>query len=212
MEYEMNKCIIIGSAPLDDDDDAMSLINTTDSFVICADGGLDIALKYNITPNLIIGDLDSVQSALPKDVETIKLKAEKDDTDMMAAIKEGIRRGYREFDLVCALGGRFDHSFANFCALKFLASQGCKAAIISKGCRVFILTSGRITLSKLTGSTVSVFPFGDDFCTVSYEGLKYPLSEAHLSSSNPVGVSNQIISDDAHIIVHSGYALIFLLC
>jgi thiamine pyrophosphokinase len=210
MEYEMKKCIIIGSAPAEDDDSVKN-IYSEESFIICADGGLDIALQNEITPNLIVGDFDSIKSELPKDIETIKLKTAKDDTDMMAAIKEGIRRGYKEFELICALGGRFDHSFANFCALQYLASQGCKAVIVSKDCRVFLLTTGRLTLSKLKGSTISVFPFGAGSCTVSYEGMKYPLSEARLSSANPIGVSNQIIADDAQIIIHSGNALIFLL-
>ena len=210
MEYEMNKCMIIGSAPVEDDD-IFNEIEVRDSFVICADGGLDIALKNKITPNLIIGDFDSVKSELPENIETIRLKAEKDDTDMVAAIKEGIRREYKEFILICALGGRFDHSFANLCALQYLASQGCKAVIAAKGCRVFLLTAGRLKLSKVKGSTVSVFPFGTDCCTVSYEGMKYPLNEARLSSSSPIGVSNEIIADDAQIFIHSGNALIFLL-
>ncbi len=209
MEYEMKKCIIIGSAPAEDDDSVKN-INSAESFIICADG-LDIALQNKITPNLIIGDFDSIESEPPKGIETIKLKTAKDDTDMMAAIKEGIRRGYKEFELMCALGGRFDHSFANFCALQYLASQGCKAVIVGKDCRVFLLTTGRLTLSKLKGSTISVFPFGAGSCTVSYQGMKYPLGEARLSSANPIGVSNQIITDDTQIIIHSGNALIFLL-
>lgn len=206
----MNKCVIIGSAPVEDDD-ILSQIDENDSFIICADGGLDIALKNKITPNLIIGDFDSIKSELPKGIEAIRLHTEKDDTDMMAAIKEGISRGYREFVLICALGGRFDHSFANLCALQYLASQGCKAVIATNDCRVFLLTSGKLTLSELKGRTVSVFPFGAESCIVSYEGMKYPLIEARLSSDSPIGVSNVIISDEAQIIIHSGNALIFLL-
>lgn len=210
MGYEMNKCVIIGSAPVEDED-ILNQIEANDSFIICADGGLDIALKNKITPNLIIGDFDSVKSELPEGIETIRLHTEKDDTDMMAAIKEGIARGYREFVLICALGGRFDHSFANLCALQYLASQGCKAVIATKGCRVFLLTSGKLTLSELKGSTVSVFPFGVDSCIVSYEGMKYPLIEACLSSGSPIGVSNVIIANEAQIMIHSGNAIIFLL-
>jgi thiamine pyrophosphokinase len=210
MGYEMNKCVIIGSAPVEDED-ILSQIEPNDSFIICADGGLDIALKNKITPDLIIGDFDSVKSELPEDIEIIRLSTEKDDTDMMAAIKEGIARGYREFVLICALGWRFDHSFANLCALQYLSSQGCKAVIATKDCRVFLLTSGKLTLSELKGSTVSVFPFGGDSCIVSYEGMKYPLVEARLASDSPIGVSNVIIGDDAQIVIHSGNAIIFLL-
>lgn len=210
MEYQMKKCIIIGSAPAEDDD-ILKKIDIKESFVICADGGLDISLRNNIIPDLIIGDFDSAESVPPQGIETIKLKTAKDDTDMMAAIKEGMKRGYRAFELYCALGGRFDHSFANFCALQYLASQGCKAVIETKGCRVFLLTSGRLTLSKLRGCTLSVFPFGVNCCTVSYEGMKFPLKEAKLFSANPIGVSNEITADNAQIIIHSGNALIFLL-
>lgn len=168
-------------------------------------------MKHQITPNLLIGDFDSVQSALPEDIETIRLKKEKDDTDMMEAVKTAVRRGYRDFVLLGALGGRIDHSYANLCTLQYLAVQGCKAMIAGAGCRTFLLNGGRLTLSKLNGKTVSVFPFGVPFCTVSYEGLQYPLTQARLSSARPLGVSNVIISDEARIIVHDGTALIIVL-
>jgi len=210
MGYEIKKCVIIGSAPCENDD-AIHEIDWANSFVICADGGLDLALQHNITPNLVIGDFDSIQNEIPKDIETIQLQVEKDDTDMMAAIRVGLQRGFRDFILLGALGGRFDHSFANLCVLQYLAAQGCKAMIAGQGCRVFLLNGGRLSLNKLTGSTVSVFPFGTASCTVSYEGMKYPLTEARLSSDYPLGVSNLIETDDARIIVHDGNALIIVL-
>lgn len=210
MGNEMNKCVIIGSAPCENDD-AFSEIDRANSFVICADGGLDIALRHNITPNLIIGDFDSVQTEIPKDIETIQLQIEKDDTDMMAAIRVGLKRDFRDFVLLGALGGRFDHSFANLCVLQYLAAQGCKAMIAGEGCRIFLLNGGRLSLSKLKGRTVSVFPFGTFSCTVTYDGLKYPLTEVRLCADYPLGVSNVIESDDARIIVHDGNALIIVL-
>ena len=90
----MNQCIIIGSAPVED----LSVFreyNTSESFVICADGGLDTALAAKIKPNLIIGDFDSAKSAPPANVETVRLMKEKDDTDMFSAVKEGMHRGYK---------------------------------------------------------------------------------------------------------------------
>lgn len=206
----MNKCIIIGSAP----SDISTLIKDFDiehSYIICADGGLDNALRNNIKPDLLIGDFDSIQTQIPNDVETIRLPTEKDDTDMMAAIKEAINRGFDDFVLLGAFSGRPDHSYANLCAMQFLSVQGCKAVLADISCFVFLLNKGKLVLNDFKGRTVSVFPFGDYSCTVSYEGMKYPLSEACISSCNPLGVSNEIISDEAYIIVHSGSAVIFLL-
>jgi thiamine pyrophosphokinase len=210
MEYEMKKCVIIGSAPLENDQ-IFTEIDLSDSFVVCADGGVDAALRNHITPNLIVGDFDSLQGELPENIETIKLSVEKDDTDMMAAIRIALKRGFRDFVLLGAIGGRMDHSYANLCALQFLASQGCKAVLAGQGCRIFLLNGGRLTLQKLKGSTVSVFPFGAPSCTVSYGGLKYPLVNFCLTADNPLGVSNEIIDENAWIAVHSGNALIFVL-
>jgi thiamine pyrophosphokinase len=210
MEYEMKSCVIIGSAPFENDK-IFTEVDWENSFVICADGGVDTALQNHITPDLIVGDFDSVRGELPENIETIKLRIEKDDTDMMAAIRIALERGFRDFMLLGAIGGRFDHSYANLCALQFLASQGCKAVLAGQGCRVFLLNGGRLTLQKLKGSTVSVFPFGVSSCTVSYGGLKYPLTNACLTPDNPLGVSNEITKDDAWIVVHSGNALIFVL-
>ncbi|MCY1714318.1 thiamine diphosphokinase [Caproiciproducens galactitolivorans] len=208
MEPQIKKCIIIGSAPGSRIPDGIDFDN---SYVICADGGLDIANQNHIVPDLLIGDFDSVKGDLPRDVETIRLQREKDDTDMMAAIREALQRGYNEFTLLCSVGGRMDHSYANLCALQYLVSQGCRAEIAEDKCRVFLLNGGRLTLRDLKGSTVSVFPFGSAFCTVSYVGMKYPLRDACISSVNPIGISNIILTNRAQVIVHSGYALIFLL-
>ncbi|MBW7574010.1 thiamine diphosphokinase [Caproiciproducens faecalis] len=206
----MKKCVIIGSAPCEYGC-VLEEIDQDDSFIICADGGLDVALEHHLTPNLLIGDFDSVKNELPYGLEAIRLHREKDDTDMMAAIKEAIKRGYRDFTLFGALGGRIDHSYSNFCSLQYLTSQGCKGVIVDKDCKVFLLSGGKLTLSGLKGRTISVFPFGVGFCTVSYEGMKYPLREASISSGNPIGVSNVIMEEQAQIFVHSGNALIFLL-
>lgn len=206
----MKRCVIIGSAPLENDE-IFKEIDLSDSFVICADGGVDTVLRNHITPNLIVGDFDSLEGELPENIETITLPVQKDDTDMMAAIRIALQRGFRDFMLLGGIGGRMDHTYANLCALQFLTYQGCKAVLAGQGCRVFLLNGGRLTLQKLKGSTVSVFPFGTPSCTVTYGGLKYPLTNFSITSDNPLGVSNEIIEEDAWIAVHSGNALIFVL-
>ncbi|NLJ30014.1 MAG: thiamine diphosphokinase [Clostridiales bacterium] len=206
----MKRCVIIGSASCRESD-FTGEFDRKNSFVVCADGGLDSALRYGVTPDLVVGDFDSAQSAPPENVETIRLKREKDDTDTMAAVKIAIRRGFRDFLLLGVLGGRIDHSIANLYILQFLAGQGCRAMISGDGCRVFLLNGGRLTLSGIVGATVSVFPFGVSSCTVSYEGLKYPLTETRLCASQPIGVSNVVVDENAKITVHGGNALIIVL-
>ena len=55
---------------------------------------------------------DSLREA-PRGGEIVRLPAEKDDTDMVAALRLGLARGYRDFRLYGAAGGRIDHTIAN---------------------------------------------------------------------------------------------------
>ncbi len=205
---EKMTCVILGAVPEDAD-----LIReyTKNAFVICADGGLDTALKNNIRPDLIVGDFDSAETDIPEGIETIRLPVHKDDTDMLFAVKEGFRRGCQNFFLLGALGGeRFDHSIANLCVLDFISANGGKGAIISKGCQVFLLSSGKLILREQKGSIVSVFPFGVPSCNVSYHGLEYPLTHYSLQVGIPLGVSNSIVEDHAEIILHEGKMLVIV--
>lgn len=209
MDEKRKKCVIIGSVLVSAEE--LSLLDRAACYVICADGGLDNAMKAGIQPDLLIGDFDSLQGTVPENVETIRLKVEKDDTDLFAAVREGIRRGFRDFELCGVLGGkRMDHSFANFCTLQYLASQGCHAVISDGERKVFVLSGGKLTLTGVVGRTVSVFPFGCASCRVSYTGLKYPLENAVLESKYPLGASNRVLKEKAQIMISSGSAIVFL--
>lgn len=205
----MKTCVIIGAVPVKNREQMKDYC--ADAFVICADGGLDVATENGIVPNLIVGDFDSVQSSLPQGIEKIQLPVHKDDTDTMFAIREAIRRGYQEFILLGVLGGeRFDHSYAALCALQFIAMQNCRGVLVGDRTQIFVLSSGRLRLRDMLGQTISVFPFGTPSCMVTYQGLEYPLNRHTLYSQDPLGVSNRITEPVAEIILHAGIALIIV--
>jgi thiamine pyrophosphokinase len=206
----MKQCLIIGSAPMKDLS-VFSKYDPKNSFIICADGGLDTAKAAKLSPNLVIGDFDSAKCEPPASVEVIRLQREKDDTDMMCAVKEGIRRGFQSLVLFGAAGGREDHTYANYCALEYISSQGRQGEMVMDHTHIFIMTRGRMLLRQMKGATVSVFPFGTGMCSVTYRGMKYRLEEGVLISNNPRGTSNVLINDDASITLHSGHAIIFVL-
>ena len=176
--------------------------------VIAADGGYATATRFGITPDLLLGDFDSL-GALPEGIKTRTYPVEKDDTDMGLAIAEGLARGYTEFYIYGGLGGnRPDHSFANYQLLSSLASRGARAVLFGTHQSVSALTCGVLTLYGGTGDGFSVFAVGGD-ATVSISGAKYPLSQKRLSADFPLGVSNAVEGECARITVHSGTALVF---
>lgn len=208
----MSRCIIMGAAPIENPSYINDLMYDWD-FIICADGGLNVALELGIKPNLIIGDFDSADKDIPEGVEVIKFPTKKNDTDMMCAVKEGLSRGFDEFMILGGLGGRLDHTFSNLSVINYLSSHGAKGVLVDEKNEAFVASHGTVSVIGRKGNTISVFPFATRSCLVSYDGFEYPIANSRLysdCSQGPMGVSNRLLSDRARITVHEGPALIIM--
>lgn len=208
---QAQKCMIIGASPLKDDR-IFKEFSPEEYFIICADGGFETAMRFGIQPDLVIGDFDSATDLPPDDWPTILLPVEKDVTDMQAAVMEGFKRGYSSFVLIGGMGGaRLDHTIANMQVLVYIAEHGGRALMADSTTKIFLITGGKLSLTGMKGAIVSVFPFKEPTCTVTYCGLQYPLDHGVLATGGTLmGVSNAIVEDTADIIVHSGMALILV--
>ena len=100
-----------------------------EGFVIAADKGLDYALEAGISPEIVAGDFDSAKSAVPSGAEIIKFPPEKDYSDAELAAKIALERGFDELRLLCALGGRLDHTIANIQLIYRLKKRGISAEL-----------------------------------------------------------------------------------
>jgi thiamine pyrophosphokinase len=178
-----------------------------DDLVIAADGGYAELKKRNITPSLLIGDLDSL-GFLPSGIEFISFPKEKDDTDMRLAYLEGKRRGYTDFEIYGGVGGRSDHTFANYCLLYEICKNGGSARLIGRNEESFVIAKECYTGAGEAGKTVSVFAFSDKACGVTIKGLKYEAFDLTLDKSFPLGVSNETVGSDFLISVRDGALLI----
>ena len=94
------------------------------AFVIACDRGYAYARRCGVRPHLVVGDFDSYSGELDPEIPLQKLPTEKDDTDTMSALRYALSRGFAEITLVCALGGRLDHTLANLQAAVFAAKAG----------------------------------------------------------------------------------------
>ena len=128
MLKEKGKCILIGAGDL-----TVSEINIKEGdYVIALDGGIGYCDFLQVEPDLIIGDFDSVTEGELAAIEAIekaapdkilRLKPEKDDTDMLYAIKYALAMGFGEFRIYAGTGGRFDHTLANIQCLLYLKNH-----------------------------------------------------------------------------------------
>ena len=201
------KCSVIAGAHISD---TSVLDNAKGTYVICADGGYDTAIRCGIVADVLIGDFDTL-SALPSDgCEIIAYAPEKDDTDTMLAIKLAIERGYTDITIYGAVGGRLDHTYANIQSLEYIDKQGCRGMLAGDNEIVYVQSADRAEYNRANGCYFSVFSLSDKCEGIYLEGVKYPLCDAVLERSFPLGVSNEITADMAIIRKSSGKLLIII--
>ena len=199
----MKKCYIVGAGEL-----FGSFSPSEGDLVIAADGGYDNLLTLGITPHVIIGDLDSVRSNLPCDVELIRHKVEKDETDAHLAYLEGARRGYTEFELYGGTGGREDHTFANYSLLLYAKNEGNNVKLVSENMDICVIKNERREFFGRAGATFSAFAIGGVCRGVTIDGLYYTAWDATLTPEFPLAVSNHFKGGVATVEVRHGALLI----
>lgn len=178
-----------------------------DDLVIAADAGFQVLEQNGINMDLVIGDFDSLPY-VPEHAKVRALNREKDDTDMRAAVLEGLKAGYETFHIYGGTGGRIEHTIANMQLLAELSSDGKRGFLFGKDYIITALTNGTFVFPENVSGYVSVFAHSDRAEGVWLKGLKYELQDAVLSNSYPLGVSNEFIGKESSISVENGTLLI----
>lgn len=183
-----NICYIIGASVTD----GMYVDKREGDFIIAADGGLSSLERMGAKVDLAVGDFDSL-GHIPDFENKICHPCEKDDTDTALALSEGMKLGYRNFVIYGGLGGRLDHTMANLQNCAGAADHGAVCRLWGENNAVCIFgDEDELSFDAEMKGTISVFS-PDRTTGVFIEGLKYSLSDACLTSTVPLGVSNEFI-------------------
>lgn len=206
----MERCIIIAAGCVHPDSAALAKL-TGEEYILCADGGYDRALQLKLRPHAVIGDMDSVSAKIPPEVECIRRPARKDETDLQLAVELALERGHTDLLLLGITGGRTDHLLGNMQLLGRIAQRiGCVKAIGHDGI-YHALCNGEIILTGAPDAVFSLLSLSDTSRGVFIEGGAYPLSDATLHNTVPLGVSNRFgASGSVKIRVREG--IVLLIC
>ena len=145
---------------------------------IAADAGLHLCERLGVRPDVVLGDFDSMDaSEAPPDC--IRVPVEKDDTDTMLALREGLKRGCDTFYLYGATGGaRLDHTLANLQSLAFLLRHRARGYLYDQNFVYTAIENETLTLTReVEWGIVSLFSMGDRAEHITLEGLQYPLTD-----------------------------------
>ena len=198
-------CYIVGAG----ENYGLDFIPSANDLVIAADAGIRYLEECGINADLVIGDFDSLND-IPTYPNTMALSPEKDDTDMLAAVREGIKAGYSDFHIYCGMGGRIDHTIANLQVLAYLSENDMRGFLFGKDSVITAITNQKISFEKVPSGYISVFSYTEKAEGIYLRGLKYELTDAVLTNTFPLGVSNEFIGRESSISVSSGTLLIVL--
>lgn len=202
----MQRCVIVGGAGIREYQQIRKSLRGDDWFVYC-DDGLKHVQELGREPNLIVGDFDSHEQP-ETDTETIILPCEKDDTDTVYAVKEAVRRGFRDFLLIGVIGERFDHTFGNVALLLYLDSLGIPACILDDYSEMRII-SREMAEVKDDCRWFSLLNISGTAKGITIRGAKYPLTDGEITSEYQYGISNEVLpGKTAHVSVREGRLLL----
>ena len=198
--------MIVGGAGIHQYQRIRDSLRRDDWFVYC-DGGLKHIQELGREPDLIVGDFDSHEQP-ETDTETIVLPREKDDTDTVYAVKEAVRRGFREFLLIGVTGERFDHTFGNVSVLLYLDSLGIPACILDDYSEMRIISRETAEV-KGDCSWFSLLNISGTAKGITIRDAKYPLTDGEITSEYQYGISNEVLpGETACISVREGRLLL----
>ena len=206
------KCIVIGAGDL-----TVGSVNVGEKdLVIAVDGGINYCGVLEIEPDILLGDFDSVNEAQREAIMQMKeeapervvvLKPEKDDTDMLAALRLGLEKGYDYFLIYGGCGGRVEHTIANIQCLLFLKNRGAVGYLMDGSGMMFVMKDEEVKLRENLEGYFSLFCLGKEAKGVTIRGMKYELTDYCMTNDFPIGVSNEFVGKEATVSVADGELL-----
>lgn len=199
-----------------DDTFALNFIkeNTCD-ISIAADSGMEFFRRNALVPDYIVGDFDSAEPGLLEefaennpDIRISKFCPEKDETDTELALRTAIEAGCDRVWLLGGTGTRLDHILGNIHLLGMAMEKNCVCIMADPYNRIRMLKQGiKIKRQEQYGDYISLFPFTPVVKGLTLTGFKYPLQKYELTCYHSLGVSNEIMEEEAEISFDEGILL-----
>ena len=183
--------------------------------ILAADAGMEALYRDHVLPDIIVGDFDSVNPDTleyfhdKEQIEICMLTPEKNDTDTEHAIREAIRRGAHEIVILGGTGSRIDHVLGNICLLGIGLEEHVDIRMVDEHNRIRMIDSPlKIRKKDQFGKYISLIPFSGRAEGVTLKGFKYPLNDYTMGGFNSLGISNEIVDDEAEISFTSGQMIV----
>lgn len=181
---------------------------------IAADSGLDHALALGVTPDVVVGDSDSVSKealALARSLNIVFISAptDKDFTDTELALSHAVQLGAQRIIVISAGGGRFDHAHGLLTALFHPEWARLQIEAFIDTAHIFVLHGpSSLQISGEKNSLVAIHAMNGTAHGIYTEGMRWQLSNESLAPWVSRGVSNELTETFGEISLQSGALLV----
>lgn len=185
------------------------------NLIIAADAGGQYLFDVGRFPQILVGDFDSLsQDTVLKmkgtGVEVLTYPVAKDQTDLELSLDLALARGATSIRIIGGLGGRLDHTLGNI-GLLLKAYQKGVPAYLTDLLQEVTLVGSKIEIGNGSGCGISLIPLTIKVSGVTTTGLKFPLTDADLSSYQTLGIHNEFSHKTATVSIKEGILLIVVL-
>ena len=207
------RVIIFANGTLDQWPFEFEILPASD-LIIAADGGTHHCLAWNVTPHVVVGDMDSLGPDTLADlglqgVEIKPYPPRKDETDLELALQEALDRNVSEIIILGALGKRWDMTLSNVLVLTAPFLEGLKTRILDDRQEITCLRGGqKAVFNGRPGDVLSLSSLKDSAGGITLNGLEYPLKNATLPLGSTRGISNVFAGAGAEVEIRTGYLLV----
>lgn len=183
-------------------------------YFICADGGGNFARKLGVFPDVLLGDMDSIDKETLEAFRKAKVyefPKKKDETDTELGIQYAINlakeKKIKKVILLGAIGNRMDHTLGNIYLLSRFLDLGILGEIINKNNHMFLINK-ETDLALKPGTLISLLPLGEEVQGINISGFEYGIENGDMTLRNPYGISNVVTETKQKISMKKGIILV----
>lgn len=182
--------------------------------VVAADSGVDSAFALGLSPDVVIGDLDSISaSGLARvrdtNVTVFESPADKDLTDTELALAHLIDIGATHAVLLSPGGGRLDHAHGLFAALANPMLAGVAIEAVIGSAHVTVMHGGSQRVVQRRGSHLAALHAMNGVARgITTSGFRWNLTDEDLAPWASRGVSNEMTGEHANVSLDDGALLV----
>ena len=183
-----------------------------DDYIIGVDSGCNCLREYGIKPDIILGDLDSIDTNVIEyymeiGIEILKYKPEKDYSDTDLGYMVAKEKGFNNILLFGGTGTRYDHALGNIGLLLKALRENIKIEMIDDNNKMFVVNSNT-TFEGKYGELISFHALSDVVSNLNIYNAKYILRNYDMSLLEPRAICNEFLNENIEITFDSGIILV----